>query len=131
MKATLAALAIAMMPLPAAALDSLPDVGTPVSCCDPDTLWDLLAAEDDHDAVLVGELMHSRCRPLAGARYLLEERRNGVSRLRVFPVANDWSRSWIAYTLDEMVDPALELPLPEPSRVPTGWAPALGAPPVV
>jgi hypothetical protein len=136
MKATLVALAMAVAPLPmplasAPAFEDLPDTGEPVGCSDPDTLWDLLSAEEHHDKVLLAKLMHSRCRSLAGAHYTLEQQRNGVSKLRVFPVADSWSTSWVTYTLDEMVEPEMELKVQEPPRVPTGFAPRYILPPIV
>ena len=122
MKTTLLALTIAAMPLSALAFDDLSGPGIPVGCCDPNALWALLDAEDTHDSVLLAKLMTSRCHSLAGVRYLLEEQRDGISRVRVFPDAGDWSTSWIAYTLDEMLDPDQEMELQPPARVPTGQA---------
>jgi hypothetical protein len=129
MKAALVALAIVVTPLPAPAFNDLPDPGTPVGCCDPDTLWDLLDAQDNHDVARLAKLMKSRCHSLAGVRYLLEQQRNGVSKVRVFPDADNWSKSWIAYTLDEMVEPDQVLPVPQVQRIPTGSVLHSGATP--
>jgi hypothetical protein len=136
MKATLVALSIAVAPLSmpmasAPSYDDLPDASVPVGCSDPETLWDLLGAEEHHDRLLLAKLMHSRCRSLAGVRYMLEQQRNGVSRLRVFSSINNWSTSCVVYTLDEMVEPDQELSIPEPPRVPTGFAPRYILPPIV
>jgi hypothetical protein len=135
MKATLVALAVTVTPLPlsstpAPAFDSLPESGAPVGCSDPDTLWDLLDAEEHHDVTALAKLMHSRCRSLAGQRYTLEQQRNGVSRIRVFPLADNWSASCVVYTLDEMVEPDQVLTRPEPQHVPTGWTPGYILPPI-
>jgi hypothetical protein len=129
MKAVLVALAIVVTPFPAAAFDDLPESGTPVGCCDPDALWDLLDAEDNHDVARMTKLMKSHCHSLAGVRYLLEQQRNGVSRVRVFPDQDNWSKSWVTYTLDEMVEPDQVLPIPQVQRVPTGWVLHSGATP--
>jgi hypothetical protein len=134
MKAILVALAVAATPLPqpstpTPAFDSLPESGAPVACSDPDTLWDLLEAEEHHDAVRLAKLMHSRCRSLTGVHYTLEQQRNGVSRIRVFPVGDSWSTSCVVYTLDEMIAPEQVLTRPEPQHVPTGWTPAYILPP--
>ena len=136
MKATLVALAIAVTPLslpstPAPAFDSMPESGAPVGCSDPETLWDLLEAEEHHDVERLAKLMHSRCRSLAGTRYTLEQQRNGISKIRVFPVADNWSTSCVVYTLDEMVEPEQVLTRPEPQHVPTGWMSRRILPPIV
>lgn len=79
----------------------------------------------------LARLMQSRCRSLAGAHYRLEQQRNGVSKLRVFPVADSWSTSCVVYTLDEMVEPDQELTIPEAPHVPTGFAPRFTLSPIV
>ena len=54
-----------------------------------------------------------------------------VSKIRLFPVADNWSTSCIVYTLDEMVEPDQVLTRPEPPHVPTGWISRRIQPPIV
>ncbi len=118
MKAVCIALLFVALAGPALA-DPLPKPGDSVACTDPEALWTLVDAEQSHDAASLSRLMASRCRLLARTRYLLIEERGGVAKLRVFAKPGDWSSSWIAYTLDEMLDPDPQLP-PEPIKSPTG-----------
>jgi hypothetical protein len=120
MKTVLATLTMAMVSVAAPAMDERSALDSPVGCIDAETLWNLLAAWEHHDAMTSAQLMAVRCQSLANTRYLLVEQRNGVSKLRVFKKPDEWATSWVAYTLDEMVAPEQELRSKEPDAVPTG-----------
>lgn len=120
MKTVLASLTMAMVSVAAPAMDERSALDNPVGCIDAETLWNLLAAWEHHDARTSAQLLAARCQSLANTRYLLVEQRNGVSKLRVFKKPDEWATSWVIYTLDEMVAPEQELRSNEPDAVLTG-----------
>src|SRR5215469_16978878 len=79
----------------------------PVACSTPHKLYEFLDAVELRDHPQQAKLLGGNCRVLERTSYTVEGSENGVTRIRIFRRPDDWETSVAAYTLDEMVDPAL------------------------
>jgi hypothetical protein len=79
----------------------------PVACSTPHKLYEFLDAVELRDQQQQARLLRDACRVLGRISYTVEGSENGVTRIRIFQRPDDWETSVAAYTLDEMVDPAV------------------------
>ncbi len=79
----------------------------PIACETPHKLYEFLDAVELRDQRQQAKLLGGACRVLGRLSYTVEGSENGVTRIRIFQRPDDWETSIAAYTLDEMVDPAL------------------------